>query len=307
MKASTAPRTAVPEVRARDSTADRVGPMQGVQLTANSTPSSGAPISPARGRIAGRTIRPVIGKRSNTPANISPSTIVTPPSTWVTPAWCRTSTSPRPPKARPSVANTSEKPRTNSAVPSRVRPRRAPRRRAAVRPAGPRSRWPPGARRRRRRRGRRAARHGGPVGRHRHPLRRGRLGPLRVRPGHAGHVGQVAGNQRQDAGGQERQRTGRGRDRGGQDQRPGLDQVLDPHRRRLLFAPQTTASRPAPVSGCPVSGHCRGGTARIYCSGEFSCWFAEKCVRSRPVVRIHRRPPACGLIPAGPAAPRHLR
>ena len=51
--------------------------MHGVQLTANSTPSSGAPIRPARGRIEGRTIRPVIGKRSNTPANSSPSRIVT--------------------------------------------------------------------------------------------------------------------------------------------------------------------------------------------------------------------------------------
>src|ERR1700722_5475644 len=131
MKASTAPRTAVPEVRASDITTDRVGPTHGVQLTANSIPSKGAPTRPARGRMAGRAIRPVIGKRANTPANIRPRTIVTPPRIWVTPAWWRTSTSPRPPKARPSVANTSEKPRTNRVVPSRVRPRAG---RAAVIP-----------------------------------------------------------------------------------------------------------------------------------------------------------------------------
>ena len=86
MKASTAPRTAPPELNDRDSTAVRVGPTHGVQLSANSTPSSGAPASPARGRTDGRMIRPVTGSRSNTPANSRPSRIVTPPSTWVTPA-----------------------------------------------------------------------------------------------------------------------------------------------------------------------------------------------------------------------------
>ena len=142
MKASTAPRTAVPEVRASDITTDKVGPMHGVQLTANSTPSSGAPISPARGRIDGRTIRPAIVKRSKTPANSRPSTIVTPPSTWVTPASWRCSTSPRPPKARPSVANTRENPMTNSVVPSKVRPRAG--RPAVTAPAG-RVEWPTAA------------------------------------------------------------------------------------------------------------------------------------------------------------------
>ena len=58
------------------STTLRVGPTHGVQLSANSTPSSGAPASPARGRNEGRAIRPVTGNRSNTPANSRPSTMV---------------------------------------------------------------------------------------------------------------------------------------------------------------------------------------------------------------------------------------
>ena len=63
--------------------------MHGVQLRPNSTPSIGAPASPARGRIEGRRIRPVTGMRSNTPANSSPSTIVSTPKTWVSPTLCR--------------------------------------------------------------------------------------------------------------------------------------------------------------------------------------------------------------------------
>ena len=113
----------MPELNDRVSTAVSVGPMHGVQLSANSTPSSGAPARPARGRSDGRMIRPVTGSRSKTPANSSPSTIVTAPSTWVSPAECRCSSSPRLPKASPSVANTTENPSTNSAVPSSVRPR----------------------------------------------------------------------------------------------------------------------------------------------------------------------------------------
>src|SRR5690349_571238 len=120
---SSAPRTAVPEVRARPMTTLRVGPMQGVQLSPNSTPSTGAPASPARGRTEGRMIRPVTGNRSNTPANRSPRMIVNPPRIWVSPAtWVRR-TEPSPPNATPSVANTAEKPSTNRAVPATVRGR----------------------------------------------------------------------------------------------------------------------------------------------------------------------------------------
>ena len=43
---SSAPRTAVPEARARPMTTLRVGPMHGVQLSPNSTPSTGAPAQP---------------------------------------------------------------------------------------------------------------------------------------------------------------------------------------------------------------------------------------------------------------------
>ena len=95
--------------------------MHGVQLSANSTPSSGAPARPARGRTDGRAIRPATGKRSNTPANNRPSRMVRPPSSCVSTAvWLRR-TAPRLPNSRPSVANTAEKPITNSAVPASVR------------------------------------------------------------------------------------------------------------------------------------------------------------------------------------------
>src|SRR6266516_23048 len=87
-----APRTAVPEVMDRVSTNVSVGPTHGVQLRPNSTPSIGAPASPARGRNEGRRIRPVTGMRSKTPANSSPSTIVSTPRIWVSPVLQRHST-----------------------------------------------------------------------------------------------------------------------------------------------------------------------------------------------------------------------
>ena len=276
-----------------------------------------------------------MGKRSNTPANIRPSTIVTAPRIWVTPSWWRTSTSPRPPKARPSVANTREKPmheqRGTEQGPS---PGGGPPAARAGRVGGRRAgRWPPRdagrARVRRRPAGRGVHGHAGPVGGHCHPLGRGRLGPLRVGPGHAGHVGQVTGDQRQDAGGQERQRTGRRRDRRSQDQRSGLDQVLDPATHRYASCSRTKLPLRCwpPAAGRAVAGHrrgphCRSGNPRIYCSDEFSCWFAENRVRSRPVVRTTagrwpadssrrgrvRAPPPCAerrsswtLCPAGPS------
>jgi hypothetical protein len=43
--------------------------MHGVQPSPNSTPSNGAPASPARGRNEGRSIRPAAGSRSKAPAN----------------------------------------------------------------------------------------------------------------------------------------------------------------------------------------------------------------------------------------------
>ena len=71
----------MPDVSDSASTAVSVGPMHGVQPKPNITPSSGAPASPARGRADGRKIRPAKLKRSNTPANISPSRIVITPRT----------------------------------------------------------------------------------------------------------------------------------------------------------------------------------------------------------------------------------
>ena len=85
MNSRTAPRPAVPVAAASPSTAASVGPMHGVQPRPNITPSSGAPASPARGRTEGRSIRPAMENRSKTPANSSPSRIVTPPSTWISP------------------------------------------------------------------------------------------------------------------------------------------------------------------------------------------------------------------------------
>src|SRR5215467_13970312 len=103
------------------STKVSVGPTHGVQLRPNSAPSIGAPASPARGRIEGLRIRPVTGKRSSTPANSSPSRIVSTPKTWVRPTLWRGRTEPSPPNATPGQANTAVKPSTNSIVPRTAR------------------------------------------------------------------------------------------------------------------------------------------------------------------------------------------
>src|SRR3984957_13833229 len=122
MNARNAPRAAVPDWRDRVSTAVSVGPMHGVQPIPNSTPSSGAPASPALGIADGLNIRPASMNRSNAPKNSSPSRIVTPPSTRVSVESCALNSWPSPPTASPARENTTEKPTTNSAVPAIVRP-----------------------------------------------------------------------------------------------------------------------------------------------------------------------------------------
>src|ERR1700722_16845935 len=126
MNARNAPRAAVPDWRDRVSTAVSVGPMHGVQPMPNSTPSSGAPASPALGIADGLNIRPANMNRSNAPKNSSPSRIVTPPSTRVSVESCALNSCPSPPTASPARENTAEKPTTNSAVPATVRPVRRP-------------------------------------------------------------------------------------------------------------------------------------------------------------------------------------
>ena len=253
---------------------------------------------------------------------------MTAPRIWVTPSWWRTSTSPRPPKARPSVANTSGEAEHEQhgaeQGPAPGGSRRARRAAPPARAAGrPRRIWP------------RAApagvalaaastAHAGPVGRHCHPLGRGRLGPLRVGPGHAGHVGQVAGDQRQDAGRQEGE-THRPPPRSG---RPGSAARSGPgagsrhSSARLLFAHQATASQPAagywPPSRGPLPRGTPGSTVRVssavglrrsVCDRVRSCaatagrWPADSSRRGRA-----RAPPPCAerrsswtMCPAGPS------
>ena len=78
---------------------------------------------------------------------------------------------------------------------------------------------------------------------------------------------------------------------------------------RLLFAHQATAS-PLAASRwyqalAAVAGPIAAPHPRIYCSGEFSCWFAENCVRSRLVVRTTAGP-GLRTHPGGAGhAPRH--
>ena len=133
------------------STAVSVGPMHGVQPMPNSTPSSGAPASPALGITDGLKIRPANMNRSNAPKNSSPSRIVTPPSTRVSVESCALNSWPSPPTASPASENTAEKPTTNSAVPATVRPVCRCRGRGRLRPgagrhaAGRRRRRPPAA------------------------------------------------------------------------------------------------------------------------------------------------------------------
>jgi hypothetical protein len=91
----------------------------------NSTPSSGAPASPALGMTDGLTMRPANMNRSNAPKNSRPSRTVTPPRTRVIPAECDWSSSPIPPTVRPISEKTTENPSTNSAVPATIRPRGA--------------------------------------------------------------------------------------------------------------------------------------------------------------------------------------
>src|SRR5579863_9779535 len=95
--------------------------MHGVQPSPNITPSSGAPARPAFGRADGRTIRPANQNRSKTPANSSPSRMVTPPRICVTRRACPVSRWPSPPRSAPYVTATTENPRTNSAVPATTR------------------------------------------------------------------------------------------------------------------------------------------------------------------------------------------
>src|ERR1700722_8972397 len=121
MNARNAPRAAVPDWRDRVSTAVSVGPMHGVQPMPNSTPSSGAPASPALGIADGLNIRPANMNRSNAPKNSSPSRIVTPPSTRVSVESCALNSCPSPPTASPARENTAEKPTTNSAARARAR------------------------------------------------------------------------------------------------------------------------------------------------------------------------------------------
>src|SRR5260370_9391597 len=95
--------------------------MQGLQPSPNSTPSSGAPARPARGRTEGLTIRPARANRSRTPANSRPSAIVSAPSTSVRPWWCDFSAVPALPNASPYEVYRAENPSTNSAVPAITR------------------------------------------------------------------------------------------------------------------------------------------------------------------------------------------
>ncbi len=101
MNARNAPRAAVPDDAESASTAVSVDPTHGDHPNPNMAPTSGAPASPARGRSDGRKILPANANRSNAPAKRSPSAIVTPPSTWVSPVLCARSTCPRPPTASP--------------------------------------------------------------------------------------------------------------------------------------------------------------------------------------------------------------
>src|SRR5215472_10077243 len=97
--------------------------MQGVQPSPNSTPSSGAPAIPARGRTDGLMIRPANENRSSRPANSRPRTIVSAPSTSVTARWWVRSAVPKLPNATPYEVYSAENPSTNSAVPATTRPR----------------------------------------------------------------------------------------------------------------------------------------------------------------------------------------
>src|SRR5215469_13708160 len=104
--------------------------MQGVQPSPNSTPSSGAPAIPARGRTDGLMIRPANENRSSRPANSTPSTSVT--ARW----WVRSAV-PKLPNATPYEVYSAENPRTNSAVPASTRLRGGRAGTAAGASAGP--------------------------------------------------------------------------------------------------------------------------------------------------------------------------
>ena len=89
--------------------------------------------------------------------------------------------------------------------------------------------------------------------------------PLGVGAGHSGDVGEIAGDQREAARGQEGDGAGRRRDRHSQDQRPGLDQVLDPaaHGTFLPFrVPNLSRIAPAPGGRAPVRFRARQSIAR---------------------------------------------